>query len=226
MGAVRPVSWLSSRRARVSVLRVVGTVLIASMGAVLSGLSPSSALATPMPTASVPATASVTASARASAAPKPPLPTFAPDPTPTEAREQWRYTINVRDGELFVGSPTKVDRGKVVATPRSLGRFAIELYVGESLLERVRFDIPMLHDDPDAGPKATRFDRKANGKVYVEVPNLDRATYAMLIDRSTGSRRRVPWPPVDGIPKVSIPTGADVYRVGYPRGLCAPEPVR
>lgn len=204
---------------------VSAVVLVAPVLAL--AFAPLRASATPMPRASATTTstaASPAGSARPAASQKS-APSFAPDPPVTEAREHWRYTINVRDGELFVPSPTKIDHGKPVPATRSIGRFAIELYVGETLLERVRFDVPMLRDEPEPASKATRFDRKANGKLYVEIPNVERAAFAVLVDRATGSKRRVPWPPVDGIPKVTIPVATVHHGDGYPRGLCAPEPV-
>ena len=215
---------------------VVGTSLVVAVATLVSSFFSVSASATPMPRATanplsfgVPsptASARVAAAATSSASAKPVSTGFAPDPPAVTTREQWKYEINIRDGELFVASPTRADHAVAVATPRRFGRFAIELYVGETLLERVRFDVPMMSDDPEAGPKATRFDKKARGKVVVEVPNVERTTFAVLVDRSTGRKKRIPWLPVDGIQKVAIPEPAPRSDEGHARGLCAPEPVR
>lgn len=187
------------------------------------------ALATPMPSAHVPVVVSASASAKKVTAPVATPGSTAPDPTPVESREHWRYEINVRDGEMFVGVPKKIDKGRVMAAPRRFGRFAIEMMVGDMLLERVRFDIPLfwggeapqgnLESPPD-------FEKKARLKMTVEVPHVDRANAVYLVDRLKGTRKRIPWPPVDELPKVDIPgSKLLVPKVGHQVGLCAPEPI-
>jgi hypothetical protein len=117
-------------------------------------------------------------------------------------RRNWAYDVRLSGGQLSAAPPVSVDRGRPVALPRRAGRFAIELSVGSVLLEQVRFDLPLVDADPTpsaspdkaspALPKGVRTHR------VIEVPGLDRATKAELVDRATGQRQRLAWPPVDG----------------------------
>jgi hypothetical protein len=111
----------------------------------------------------------------------------------------YRFPVRVKDGAVVVDKPKLVTHPQSVATPRTLGRYAIELYVGRELLERHRFDLPFL-DEPAKKPSAggaPDFARHANAKVFVDLPDLDRATYAVWVDRATGAKKRLFWPPVD-----------------------------
>ena len=82
-----------------------------------------------------------------------------------------------------------------------MGRFFLELYVGKTLLDRVRFDIPLLTGEwvgrrrPIDAP--ADFEKSLRTSTTVEVPDSARATFAVLVDRATGRRLRVPWPPAD-----------------------------
>ncbi len=128
-------------------------------------------------------------------------PHFAADPSPSMTRRKWAYDVRLRRGQLVAGPPSAVDRGRPIATPRFLGRFAIELFVGPLLLERVRFDLPLVDPGPaEKGEAMPPFSSKLNTRRVVEVPDLDRATRAELVDGATGRRQRLSWPPVDGAP--------------------------
>ncbi len=126
-----------------------------------------------------------------------------PDPAPLRTKKKWRYEIVYDRGGLFSGTPTSVTLPKPTETSRVMGRFAVELWVGTTLLERARFDVPLLVADDDPG--RPRFDDKLRAKVSVEVPDTDRATAAVLVDRATGRRMRLFWPPVDAAPAASAP---------------------
>lgn len=124
---------------------------------------------------------------------------FAPDPPIAASTRTYRYPVRAKDGAVVVDKPKLVTHASPVATPRNLGRFALELYVGRELLERHRFDLPLLDDlpkkkTPNAAPD---FARHANARVFIDLPDLERATYAVWVDRATGARKRVFWPPVD-----------------------------
>ena len=47
-------------------------------------------------------------------------------------------------GLVAVDHDRPIDMGGAHPTPRMMGRFAMELYEGPTLIERVRFDFPML----------------------------------------------------------------------------------
>ena len=92
------------------------------------------------------------------------------------------------------------------ATPRVMGRFAMELYEGPTLVERVRFDFPMLMTGgipkPDAGTRRTYedrnrvdFDDKLITRIGVVFPATRKGNRLDLYDRATGTRLRLPWPP-------------------------------
>jgi hypothetical protein len=82
-----------------------------------------------------------------------------------------------------------------------MGRFAIELWIGRELIERVRFDFPLLaaEDKPKAGAKHAgempNFAAATRVSQSVLVPASRRATRALLIDRATGKTEALPWPP-------------------------------
>jgi hypothetical protein len=127
---------------------------------------------------------------------------FAPDPAPRSTRRKWAYDVSYRDGRFVVGRPTLVEHERPTPTPRAMGRFAIELYVGRELLDRVRFDVPLLNGEvPAPGTSLPRgsvdWAKGANVHRRIEAPDLDRATYAVLVDRATGERTPLVWPPAE-----------------------------
>jgi hypothetical protein len=138
------------------------------------------------------------------APPGPPAkPTFAPDPPPTRSSAQWEYDLEYQKGQVRVASVKRVDLGRPAATARHMGRFAIELRIGKELVDRVRFDFPLLAaDTAPLGEHArhplheeARFGPGADTRARVRVPASDRATSAVLVDRLTGGTVPLPWPP-------------------------------
>lgn len=82
-----------------------------------------------------------------------------------------------------------------------MGRFALELFEGPTLIERVRFDFPMLGvpDGPDAGMRtAPRFEPKLRTRIGVLFPATKRGTRLELWDRARDVRMPLPWPPKEG----------------------------
>jgi hypothetical protein len=133
---------------------------------------------------------------------------FAPDPDPLVTRRKWIYQIIWHEGAVFVPTPRLIERKRPTETPRVMGRFALELYVGRTLVERVRFELPNLDGDVLSGQRRPRgagldMERRVRVTASVEVPDSDRATYAVLVDRATGVRQRVPWVPVDRLSATS-----------------------
>ena len=134
------------------------------------------------------------------AAPPPPS-GAAPDPEPLLTREQWQYSMLYQGGTISVERVERHDSPKPVATARRMGRFALELWVGHELVERTRFDFPLiaaeeapgrtrrpLHDAPSLGANAI-------ARIHVLVPNSLRATRLVLVDRATGKTQELSWPP-------------------------------
>ena len=115
--------------------------------------------------------------------------------------EQWQYQLLFQDGAPRVESVQRQVLAKPVSTPRRMGRFALELWIGHELIERVRFDFPLiaaeetpgktrrpLHDAPSLAPHAI-------ARIRVSLPASPRATRLVLVDRATGNEQRLPWPP-------------------------------
>jgi hypothetical protein len=130
---------------------------------------------------------------------EPPPAGYAPDPTPLVTRHQWVIDLRYRSGNVTYGGARRVELPSATATPRMMGRFAIELYVGRQLLDRVRFDFPLLGADELAGAprrwdSPPSFERKLSTQAAVMIPHSERATRAILVDRATGNAWMLPWP--------------------------------
>lgn len=134
---------------------------------------------------------------------------FAPDPQPVATKKQWVFQIAVKESVPTLGSVTEVELKQATATPRVMGRFAVEFIVGTELLDRHRFDVPLNGDGPrdrdEAGRKRPSF--RVNTKMFVRLADHERATQVRLVDRATGETTRFLWPPnADGtLTKVEPP---------------------
>jgi hypothetical protein len=132
---------------------------------------------------------------------EPPRAGYAPDPTPRASLKQWVFEVVHSGTKLSIERVRAVAVDRPVATPRMMGRFALELYVGKELLDRVRFNVPLLGEGPAEGPdkpknpfRRPRFDR-VTARLRVQMADNERATYAVLVDRATGEEQRFDWPP-------------------------------
>jgi hypothetical protein len=130
---------------------------------------------------------------------EPPPAGYAPDPTPLVTRSQWVVSLRYRAGTTTFAGARRVELAKAASTARMMGRFAIELYVGKQLLDRVRFDFPLLGADELAGgvrrwDSPPSFERNLSSQATVTIPHSDRATRAVLVDRATGGMWLLPWP--------------------------------
>jgi hypothetical protein len=131
------------------------------------------------------------------AAPAPLVPDVAvtpnvPDPPPLVERSQWVFDFRWDRGEVWLLAVHPLELAAPQATPRAMGRFALELFEGGVLMERVRFDFPLLGaTQPDAGPS---FAQKLRTRIGVVFPAVRRGTTLELWDRATGRRWSLPWP--------------------------------
>jgi hypothetical protein len=124
-----------------------------------------------------------------------------PDPPPMSEREQWVFDLRWDRGDVYLLEVHKIDMGTPHVTPRVMGRFALELFEGPTLIERVRFDFPMLGvpEAPDAGMRTTpRFEPKLKTRIGVLFPATKRGTKLELWDRARDVRMPLPWPPKEG----------------------------
>ncbi len=123
----------------------------------------------------------------------PPETSDPPDPRPLRSRDHYDYVIEFNKGELKVVSVKEVHLKQPRSAERRLGRFAFELWSGVELVERVRFDFPLLgashagEEDPlGAG---------LSSSAKVRVPASSRASRARILDRKTREELDVDWPP-------------------------------
>jgi hypothetical protein len=128
----------------------------------------------------------------------PPRAGFAPDPPARASRLQWRIEVVARAGKVTVGQARSEMLEKPAESPRVMGRFALELYVGPQLLDRVRFNLPLL-DAPPEGDRTNLLRRpsfeQVNTRIKVRIADNPRAAYLLLVDRATGETQRFAWPP-------------------------------
>jgi hypothetical protein len=117
---------------------------------------------------------------------------IAVDPTPLIERNQWVFDLRWNRGEIWLLGVHSLELPAPQVTPRAMGRFAIELFEGGTLLERVRFDFPLLGaTEPDAAVSLTK---KLSTRIGVIFPAIKRGTRLELWDRVTNRRWSLPWP--------------------------------
>jgi hypothetical protein len=118
-----------------------------------------------------------------------------PDPPPLREREQWVFDLRWNRGAVSLVATSKVEEAAAMPTPRVMGRFALELFEGPTLVERLRFDFPLLAvDDPDAGWESLpSFAPKLRTHIAITFPATSRGNRLELVDRETGRRWPLPW---------------------------------
>jgi hypothetical protein len=127
---------------------------------------------------------------------EPPRAGHAPDPAAIASTKQWVFEVPVRQGKPSIGTVRPVVFDKPAATTRVLGRFAIEFWIGKELIDRVRFDVPLLEDPTKR--KNRRLGSPAfmvNARLSVRLADSPRATSVVLVDRATGEAQHFAWPP-------------------------------
>jgi hypothetical protein len=130
---------------------------------------------------------------------EPPKAGFSPDPPAHASKKQWSLTIAAREGRVTAVSAASSLLKQPAESPRVLGRFALELYIGPELLDRVRFNVPLMGDGPVEHSRKTTYHSPDTDKVTttlkVRVADSPRAAYLVLVDRVTDQRQRFEWPP-------------------------------
>jgi hypothetical protein len=134
-----------------------------------------------------------------------------PDPPPMKSRQQWVFDLRWSNGAPYLLGVHPLDLGAPQETQRAMGRFAIELFEGPTLIERVRFDFPML--GPPSAPDASflappDLQRKLTSRIGVMFPAVSRGTRLELWDRATDARWPLPWPPESDAPPSDAGGGA------------------
>ncbi len=124
-----------------------------------------------------------------------------PDPEALREARQFEYVVAYDRGKLRIKSVRAVRFPKPVVTSRRMGRFAIELWIGHELVERVRFDFPLVAAEDIRRSRRRPLEEMPSFAPGVEatetvlVPASTRATRAVLVDRATGHGDELPWPP-------------------------------
>lgn len=121
-----------------------------------------------------------------------------PDPPPMRERGQWIFDLRYDKGDVFLLGVHRITLPAPQETPRAMGRFALELYEGPALIERVRFDFPLLGagDVLDGGYMSPpSFERKLSTRIGVMFPATSKGVRLELWDRATDKRFPLPWPP-------------------------------
>jgi hypothetical protein len=129
-----------------------------------------------------------------------------PDPPPMVSRKQWVFDLRWSKGDPYLLGVHPLDLGVPQETQRAMGRFAIELFSGPTLIERVRFDFPMLGavEPQDGGfMGAPSLQKNLTSRIGVMFPAVDKGTRLELWDRATDRRWPLPWPPAQ--PDASAP---------------------
>lgn len=142
---------------------------------------------------------------------------FAPDPTPLWTVDYWRLVFRHERRQIELVDFKAVRFDKPTATPRCIGRFALELWIGHELIDRVRFDFPLLAvEAPVAeqrrGAPLNEPPNFAEGAVVeqtVWLPDSPRATRLELVDRATGHVQALPWPLGESTPDAARPRSGD-----------------
>jgi hypothetical protein len=123
-----------------------------------------------------------------------------PDPEPLVEKDQWVFDLRWQHGDVWLLDVGKTALAEPRATPRAIGRFALELFDGTVLIERARFDFPMLGafvaGDGGGGGigDPLSFERNLRTRVGVLFPATARGTRLELVDRATNRRWALPWP--------------------------------
>lgn len=148
------------------------------------------------PVAAANADAAVDAGGLVDAATAPPKP--AADPKPLTTRERWLFDLRWQADQPRLVGVQRADSPTPVSTPRVFGRFALELYEGTTLIERVRFDFPLLgaDDGRDAGSSArSALEKNLSTRIGVYFPHTPRGDKLELWDRKSERRWSLAWPP-------------------------------
>jgi hypothetical protein len=120
------------------------------------------------------------------------------DPVPLVERSQWVFDLRWDRGDVWLLDVSPLELRSPQPTPRVMGRFALELFEGGALIERARFDFPLLGaPDPSDGGWASppSLLPKLRTRIGVIFPATHRGTRLELWDRATNRRWSLPWPP-------------------------------
>lgn len=124
---------------------------------------------------------------------KPPTTTDPPDPKPARSRDQYEFLVEYQRGKVKVLSVKEIQLAQPESTARRVGRFALELWSGAQLIDRVRFDFPLL--GATRGDEEDPLGSGLSAQAKVRIPASSRARRARILDRKTREEVEFSWPP-------------------------------
>jgi hypothetical protein len=114
----------------------------------------------------------------------------------------WLLGLHYVRGAIRIDSVQAVHLDEASEGDRLTGRFALELWSNQTLLDRLRFDFPLLAAEV-APPSAQRpvhreasFAPGAEVLITLQVPTIPEINRAQIVDRVTGQITEIAWPPV------------------------------
>ncbi len=122
---------------------------------------------------------------------------IAPDPAPVVLADQWVFDLRYDRGDVYLAGVRPLRLAEPRETPRAMGRFALELFSGPTLIERVRFDFPGLGGDERRDAGRISLTSKLTTRIGVVFPATARGSRLEMWDRASGTRWPIPWPPVE-----------------------------
>jgi hypothetical protein len=126
---------------------------------------------------------------------------------------QYELELAYAGGHVEVAAVRSLKFRQPVVTARRVGRFALELWIGHELIDRVRFDFPLLpvEEGKPQGKRSLHEPPSFGGRLEttVLVPASPRVRRAVVLDRATGKESELPWPPVPApTPSSAAPSAA------------------
>jgi hypothetical protein len=137
-----------------------------------------------------------------------------PDPKASMTTQWVRLTVRYEKGKLSLLHAEPEQTQQPQSTVRKMGRFEAELWIGCELIDRVRFDFPLLAGEP-VEQKAKQahqpnFEEQGRFDTTISIPNSERATRLELRDRARdahpSSLVNLPWPLADKTVAPNVPS--------------------
>jgi hypothetical protein len=115
--------------------------------------------------------------------PTPRLERETPDPPPISSRRQLQIECVLDHGQFTCLSTGVINYAESRVTPRTYGRFVLEAYADNELVERLHFNFPLAFG---TGQTESEVEKGLVTKVNLEFPELPWATKLVVKDRQTG----------------------------------------
>ncbi|HTM44799.1 MAG TPA: hypothetical protein VL137_07585 [Polyangiaceae bacterium] len=136
-----------------------------------------------------------------SAAPQSSAAPAIPDPPAASSTDHWLLEIRYQRGVIQIASVQQQHFAEPREGTQHTGRFALELWANEALLQRLKFDFPLLaaESPPSSNLRPLRpqplFGPGAEVSARLMVPIIAGVTRAQIVDRHGGQVTAIAWPP-------------------------------